>query len=151
MVGAAVYGAVGAVWMFLLGTVAPQPAGSVVLWGSLTLYGAWGTVVFWRRTALPFVTLAVLLASLTAALLAALAFRGWPFPNVPDGWMAPIVALLILGPILLVVESRLHPLQWTRWKAFAEDKSAWDILLMRHVPYLEETVETDPATPPAAP
>ena len=38
MWGAAVYGLLGGLWMFVLDTVAPQPAGSVVLWDGSVSY-----------------------------------------------------------------------------------------------------------------
>ena len=139
MRGAAVHGALGALWMFLLGTVAPQPIGAVVLWALFAVYGAWGATVVWRRTALPFATASALLATLIAALLAGLAMRGWAFPALPPGWTVAIVAAMFLGPILLLVESKVHPLQWARWKAYADNKGAWDILLGRHVPDLRQS------------
>jgi hypothetical protein len=141
-VGAAVYGLLGGVWMFMLGRVAPQSAGSVVLWGGYAVYGVWGGITLWRRTGLPFATAAVFLAT-AIALLMALAIAGWPFPQRPPGWLTPVTALLLLLPILLVVESRVHPGQWAQWKAYAEDKNAWDILLGRHVPYLRDTHSVD--------
>ncbi len=143
MWGAAVYGLLGGVWMFLLRTVAPQPAGSVVLWGGYAIFGIWGGITLWRRTGLLFATAAVFLATAIAALLTALAIDGWPFPQLPPGWLTPVTALLLLLPALLIVESKAHPRQWAQWKAYAEDKSAWDILLGRHVPYLRGSDSVD--------
>lgn len=106
-------------------------------------FRVWGGTVLWRRTGLPFATAAVFLATAVAALLAVLAIAGWPFPYLFHGWLAPVTALLFFAPGLLIVESRVHPRQWAQWKAYAEDKNAWDILLGRHVPYLRDTDSVD--------
>lgn len=142
---AALYGLLFGVVMFLLGDVAPQPAGSLVLWGGLALHGSWGARVLWRRTRLPFATAAVLVAVLLSLTFASASLEGYTLATPPQDlrWVVTIVGLALLSPVLLFVESKAHAAEWARWKEFMEDKTAWDILLGRHVPDLRRSFSTD--------
>lgn len=40
------------------------------------------------------------------------------------------------GPLLFLIESRLHRAKWVQWKQYMERQTAWDILKGRHIPDL---------------
>ena len=134
MLGSAIYGALLGVGFVAVQRVAPQPIGWVVWWAFFAVQLAWGSVLTWRRTALPFMTGALLVGSATAALLAVLSAAGFVFPALPFRFAVPVYFLMAVGPSCLLIESRLHRREWLRWKEHMQDKSAWDILLGRHIP-----------------
>jgi hypothetical protein len=136
MWGSAAYGLFMGVAFVLLGEVAPQPVGSIVLWGALAGQLTWGTGVCWRRTGLPFATAAMAIGAATAGLLTVLAASGNVFPDLPLGWWVPVGFGLFSGPACLFVESRIHRAEWKRWRDYMEPKNAWDIFTGRHIPNL---------------
>ena len=141
MLGSAFYGLLITLVMFLVGVVAPQPAGSLVLWGGLAIHGAWGATVLWRRTRLPFATAAVAAGVFASIAFAVLSLYGYTFASPPRELRSAllIVCLVLLIPLLLFLESNVHPAEWQRWKRFMENKTAWDIVRARHIPDLRTT------------
>jgi len=140
MSGAAAYGMLYAMAMFLLVQTAQQPWGSMVFFGFVASHMGWGAVVIWTRTGLPFWTMTMVLASLTNVLLVVLASFGRVFPDIPFWAWAVLLGNLVAGIVSHTLERRLHSTRWRAWSTFMEDKSAWDIFTGRHVPVLREPV-----------
>lgn len=139
MWGSILYGFFLGVGALLFIQAAPQPAGSLLWWGFFACQLTWGAALCWRRTGLPFATGAMAIAAATAGTLAALAAAGHTFPDLPRPWWGPVAAGLLAGPLLLMVESRVHHAKWKQWKEYMERKNAWDILLGRHIPNLRDS------------
>jgi len=136
MVGSAMYGLVLGAGFFALTTLAPQPVGSAVWWSLLAGQLSWGASITWRRTRLPFATAAMLAGAGASAIVAVATVLGYAFSFLPIVWAVPVFGLLALGPVCLLLESRMHPREWSHWGTYMEHKSAWDILLCRHIPDL---------------
>jgi hypothetical protein len=139
MWGSAVYGFFLGVGAVLFIWTAPQPVGSILWWGFFAGQLTWGAALCWRRTGLPFATGAMAIAGATSGMLAALAAAGRVFPDLPRAWWPLVGAGLLLGPLLLLIESRLHRAKWIQWKRYMERKSAWEILMGRHIPELRDS------------
>ncbi|MCL4191909.1 MAG: hypothetical protein KJZ87_09190 [Thermoguttaceae bacterium] len=76
------------------------------------------------------------IAAASSATLAALAAAGYVFPDLPRASWAPVGAGIVAGPLLFLIESRLHRAKWMQWKQYMERQTAWDILKGRHIPNL---------------
>lgn len=139
MWGSAVYGFFLAVVAPLFLRAAPQPVGSILWWGFFAGQLTWGAALCWRRTGLPFATAAMAAAATTSGLLAALAAAGHVFPDLPAAWWAPVGAGLLSGPLLFLIESRVHRAKWMQWKEYMERKNAWEIFTGRHIPDMRES------------
>lgn len=135
------YGFYLAIAIFLGTQIAPQPAGSIVIWAFFTAQLAWGSSLVWRRTRLPFATAALVVASATSALITGLALSGTVFPHLSLVWWIPVAIGLVTPGILFLVESRVNREKWTQWKEFTEHKTAWDVFTGRHIPDLGSTRE----------
>lgn len=131
MIGSAVYGGCLGFLVTAVNLFAPQPTGAVLLWAGFALQLAWGASVCWRRTRLPFATAAMAAGAVGSAGLSVLAAFDRVFPDAPIGLWLPFV---LAGPVFLLIEARVHPERWAAWKAYMEDKSAWDIFTGRHIP-----------------
>jgi hypothetical protein len=136
MNGSAVYGLIGGFLFVVMTRVGPQPTGSVVFFTLSAGHLMWGAAICWRRTRLPLATTAMIIGAITFTVFATLAAFGTVFPDFPPGWWPPIVLGMVAGPLCLLAESRLHRRQWTEWRDYMADKSAWDILMARHIPTL---------------
>lgn len=141
MVGSAMYGCVLALGFFLATKIAPQPAGSVLWWGVLTIQLGIAARLCWRRTALPFVTAAMTIAAAGCALLATLAAAGMVYPDLPAAWWPLVGAGMVASPTLVLVESRVSRARWDRWRVSMQRCSLWDILRGRHIPNLRQPPE----------
>ena len=139
MWGSAVYGFFLGVGALLFVQTAPQPFGSIVWWGFFEGQLTWGAVLCWRRTRLPFASAAMAIAAASSGMLAALAVAGHVFPDLPRAWWVPVGGGLLSGPLLFLIESRVHRAKWMQWKHHMERKNAWDILKGRHIPELHDS------------
>lgn len=130
----------GAQYGVLLGLVlaASQFAGpriQAALMVLLALQSLLFAVVVWQRTRLPFFTL--------AGVAATIAFAGGAIFNYREldlfTFSLP-VAVFYVGaiavPLLLAIESRVHPAEWRAWKEHMDTMSFLDILRGRHIPRL---------------
>ena len=133
MYGAAMYGMFLVVSIFVLKELAPQPAGTVVWWALLAAQGTWGASIAWRRTRLPFATTSLAVSAFSSAAVAVLAALGYAGFLVQGTFAAVAVATLFACNF---AESRVHPVEWRKWRAHAERMTAWDILAGRGIPYL---------------
>ena len=132
----ALYGMIIGVAFFVFTRLLPQPLGSIVYWGLLSVQLAWGAVLTWRRTALPFATAGLVTGAATATSLVVLAAIGHPYPNeMPQSWLL-LSGGFIVAPLFLLIESRVNPAKWKQWAQHMENKSAWDIVTGRHIPQL---------------
>ncbi len=114
------------------------PEAYAVIWGLILVQNAVGAVVAWRRTGLLLWTTALVIGAVTSALLLALSARGWRIPFMPLAWNVVVAGLIGSALLCMWGEKRRHPREWAEFKAFMKKKSAWDMLLFRHVPVLRE-------------
>ena len=110
---------------------APLAVGSLVA-GVLIVAG----VLTWRRTGLKFASFSMFTA---ACAMAVLTFR---LMRSPDLFAAPLWLLLafgvfvLLGPLLMWVQSRTAPDTWRQWRQHADTVPLSDMLRFRHIPDL---------------
>jgi hypothetical protein len=136
MVGSMIFGGVLGFLGPLAMMAAPQPAGTVIFCGGLAMYMTWGALLIWRRTGLPFVTAAVLLAAIESAIWVAAAIIGYRFPALPTSWAALFYSLIVVGIVLMIAEQRIHADEWELWRRHMEHMGARDLLTGRHIPDL---------------
>jgi hypothetical protein len=134
MAGSASYGFLFGIAFVILARVAPQPAGSIVLWLLVAIHLACGSVVCWRRTALPCATAAIAINSATSSGFAVLAALGQVYPDIAPEYLVLAGLGVLSGAVLFFVESRLNRDKWARWKQHAARQTLWDILTVRHIP-----------------
>lgn len=105
------------------------------LCGVIALQLTVGAVVVWRRTALPFAALANLSGAVAMVAGAVLFGRGDDIFSA--SWPAAVFyAGALLGPLLLLIESRVHRAEWVAWREHMEPMSVVDVITGRHVPRL---------------
>jgi xanthine/uracil permease len=138
MPASALYGLFVGTAFFLLNRVAPQPLGLVIWWSFWAVQLALLATACWRRTGLPFATAAMATGAVFSGLLAVLAGTARIFPDLTHGWWVVVSVGLILAPLCLAVESRVHRSEWAIWWQHMEGMTAWDIFLGRHIPPLRE-------------
>ena len=132
------YGALLGVVMVVLTKVAPQPAGAVIFWSLICIQLAWLAMTCWRRTGLPFVTAAMINGSAVSAGLVVVALIGQPFPNLaPASWVL-FGCEAAIGPVFLVIESRVNPEKWQLWARHMEHQTLWHVVAGRHIPDLRK-------------
>lgn len=120
----------------LMAMAAPQPAGSIIFFGAMTTYMTWGGLRIWRRTGLPFITTAVLLAAIMSAMMVVAAIVGVRFPSLPLRWAVPFYSLAVTGFIVGMIEQHIHPHEWGLWRRHMEHMGARDVFTGRHIPDL---------------
>ncbi len=81
----------------------------------------------------------MVIAATASGLLAALAAAGHVFPDLTAAWWAPVGAALLSGPLLFLIESRVHPAKWTLWQEYMARTNAWEIFTGRHIPDLRDS------------
>jgi hypothetical protein len=138
MRGSAIYGLFLGVGIVLFLELAPQPLGSVVLWGFFAGQLTWAAALCWRRTGLPFVTAAMAIGAASSGMMAVLATAGHVLPDLLLAAWAPMVGVPFAIALLMVIESRIHREKWLQWERYMAQKSAWDILRGRHIPELRD-------------
>ena len=136
--GAALYGGLLGVVMFVLTTFVSQPAAAITFWSLICVQLAWGALTCWNRTGLPFATAAMINGSVVSAGLVVVAVIGQPFPNLaPASWVLFGCGAAI-GPSFLVIESRVNQQKWQEWRRQMEHKTLWHVLTGRHIPDLRK-------------
>jgi len=115
----ALYGVLFGIAFFVFGRLVPQPMGAVILWSAIAIQLSLGAGICWRRTGLPFASVAMFHGSVMSVCLVVLALMGQPFPNLAPG-------------------SRVNRVKWAEWGRYMEHKSVWDILTGRHIPDLRD-------------
>lgn len=112
MAASGLYGVVVAAAFWVCVQLAPQPAGSVIYWGLLSLQLTWGALVCWRRTGLPFMTAGLAAGAVTSACLTVIAVMGGLFPNFSaESWVL-LGGGLALPPLFFHIESRANRDTW---------------------------------------
>jgi len=132
------YGALLGIVMVVLTKVAPQPAGAVMFWSLICVQMALVAMTCWRRTGLPFATAAMINGSVVSAGLVVLALIGQPFPNLaPASWVL-FGCEAAIGPVFLVIESRVNHEKWQAWARHMEGQTLWHVVAGRHIPDLRK-------------
>jgi nucleoside recognition membrane protein YjiH len=135
----ALYGALlGVVWVVLT-TFVPQPADAIIFWSLICIQLAWGALICWRRTGLPFATAAMIAGSVVSAGLVVVALIGQPFPNLALASWVLFGCVAAVGPLFLLIESRVNPEKWREWKRHMETTTLWEIVTGRHIPDLRKS------------
>ena len=135
---ASLYGAFLGIAFFVFTKLVPQPIGSVILWTLFTVQLSWGALMCWRRTGLPFVTAAQIAGAIISASLVVLAVIGHPYPAWSvESWVL-FAAAALLGPVFLLIESRVNRVKWQQWAHHMERQTVWDIVTARHIPQLRD-------------
>lgn len=134
MRGSAVYGLLLGLLFIVLTRLAPQPIGSLILWGALALQSGWMAWLLLRRTRMYLASAAMIMTTNMAILLMLAAVRGQTFPELSIEFAVPSYALMLEGLVLMAVAARVHRREWEAWRSFMQGKSAWDLVLGRHVP-----------------
>ena len=132
------YGALLGVAMVVLTKFVPQPAGAIIFWSLICIQLSWGALTCWRRTGLPFASAAMINGSVMSAGLVVLALMGQPFPNLaPTSWVLFGCGAAV-GPLFLLIESRVNRDKWREWARNMEHTTPWHILTGRHIPDLRK-------------
>ena len=141
MTAGVIYGLVGGLVFIVLES---HPAGSFVYWGFVAMQSAWATPRIWRKTGLPFVATAGILATISSTLMAVASIYGYRVATLPIELATPFFIMSGLIVVCMLLEPRVHPNEWDLWKKFAADKTLWEVLTLRSVPHLrpQRTNET---------
>ena len=110
---------------------------TALLCGLIALQLEIGAFVVWLRTALPLAALANLSGAVAMAAGAVLFGRGYDIfsASLPA---AVFYAGVLLGSLLLFIESRVHRAEWIEWRAHMEPMSLLDVMTGRHIPRLRQ-------------
>jgi hypothetical protein len=112
------------------------PTAGFVVFGAVALHGARSAWILHSRTPFRNLVGALVIGVVVSAVIAVLSF------SEPDGVFAVLhtspwlFGLLLLAPIALMAESRLHPDAWKAWRDRVERSSLVDLLTGRSVPRL---------------
>lgn len=130
---------------------APQPLGLGLFWAVVALQLGLFSMVLWRRTRLPFATAGMVASAAGSLLSCGLNLTGyrWPaysasFPGLPMLWAAPVLALLIAGPVCLFVESRVNRTQYRAWRQRQKEQGVWGLIAFRDVPDMRRRQQAGP-------
>jgi hypothetical protein len=137
--GSGLYGALLGLIIVVLMKFAPQPAGAIIFWSLICIQLAWGALMCWRRTGLPFASAAMINGSVMSVGLVVLALIGQPFPHLaPASWVL-VGCGAAIGPLFLLIESRVNQVKWQEWKRHMEHQTVWQIATGRHIPDLRKS------------
>jgi hypothetical protein len=131
-----IFGFVGGLVFPVMTMMAPQPLGSIIFFGVMTIYMTWGALRMWRRTGLPFISTAVLLSAVMSATMVVAAAAGVRFPGLPFRWAIPFYSMPAMSVLLMFVEQHVHAHEWEIWRQHMEHMGAWDVFTGRHIPDL---------------
>lgn len=135
----AMYGVVIGIGSVVFTRLTRQPIGSIIFWGFVSVQLSWGAVTCWRRTGLPFATAAMAAGAVMSICLGVLAAMGHPFPDLaPVSWVL-FCGGAVVGPLFLLIESRVNRDKWQQWARHMEHRNVWDILTWRHIPFLRNS------------
>ena len=136
MKAAMLYGLMLGIAFPLLTAVAPQPGGSILMWGAIAIQLAWGAVLTQARMGLFFSSLAMALGSALSIMVVALYATGYDLFTFPMPWAAYYWLGVIVVAITLHLDMFLHPAKREAWRRHMEKVSVWDMLRGRHIPDL---------------
>ena len=114
------------------------------LWLILALQLAVAGVVTWRRTKLMFSPAAMLAGSGTLMLLAYWTFNGRPLTERSWPELVFFLTLIAVGPAFFWLESHRSAEQWKAWGGAMEKATMKDMLLLRHIPSLNQAEGRSP-------
>jgi hypothetical protein len=138
----AAYGLGGALVAFLLGSVAPQPWGSIVLWSLLGLQSLRFAYLLLRRTTM-YTAAAGGLCMALSCMGAVMAYTSGARPLDRMATAIPMITAGVIGLLLtLVVTPRVYKDQWARWREYQGrlKHGLWDFVLLRNLPDLRHSV-----------
>ena len=128
------YGVLAATVMFVFTRLAPQPTGVIIFFSILCIQLSWVARICWRRTGLPFATAAMINGSVMAAALVVLALMGEVFPDFAPATWVLFGRWAAIGPVCLLIESRVNQEKWGQWAQHMEHQAPWHIAIGRHIP-----------------
>jgi hypothetical protein len=132
------YGVLLGIVLYVLTALAPQPAGAIIFWSLICIQLSWGALTCWRRTGLPFASAAMVNGSVMSAGIVILALMGQPFPDLaPASWVL-FGCGAAMGPLFLLIESRVNREKWREWARHMEHQTPWHIVTGRHIPNLRK-------------
>lgn len=134
----AMYGVLLGIAFFVCSRQMPQPLGAVILWSVIAIQLSFGARTCWRRTGLPFASVAMFHGAVMSLCLVVLALIGQPFPNLAPGSWVLFGGETLVVPVFLLVESRVNRVKWAEWVRHMEHTSVWDIFTGRHIPDLRD-------------
>jgi len=129
------YGLLLSVPLMVLLILMPQPLGTVIAFGLISVQLAAGAVLVWSRTGLKYATASMLTGAAGSALTAYQFATGVGLFALSVA-SAAALALLVGSVVLFSLEERANPDKWQAWRAFMANKSVTDILRGRHIPHL---------------
>lgn len=106
------------------------------MWSFCCIQLAWIGLACWRRTGLPFLTAALINGSVLSAGMVAVAVIGEPYPNLAPATWVLFGCGAAIGPLFLLIESRVNRERWREVGRHMEDKTIWHVLTGRHFPDL---------------
>ena len=139
MKSAMLYGLMLGIAVPLLTTMAPQPGGSILLWGAIAVQLSWAAALTRERTGLLFSSLAMALGSALAVMVVAVHAAGYDLFSIPMPWATVFWSGVVVAPITLHVDMFVNPAKWEAWKRHMEEISIWDMLRFRHIPDLRSS------------
>ena len=110
---------------------APVAVGSLIA-GVLIVAGA----LTWRRTGLRLASASMVAG---ACAMAVLTFRLMQSPDLfaaPFGLLLVLGFFVLLGPLLMFLQSRTAPDTWRQWRQHVDTVTLTDMLRFRHIPDL---------------
>jgi len=136
------YGLMVVTLIFVLGSWAPQPAGSIVLWSALSAHDGLSLWITWRhRLWLPWFQaggVAALLASLTMIPLSARGLDlGTILTELPLPMGVAIWSAILFVPLAMGLEALRDSPEWKALSARSEHASLWEVITFQHVPHIE--------------
>lgn len=136
MKAAGVYGLVGGLSFSLVAALVPQPWAFILLFGVTAVQLTAGAIITFRRTGLPFASLAMVIGAVESAVVVVLYATGYTLFTTPRPWAIVFWAGMVATPAVLYVDAFVNEDKWEAWKRHMESCSARDIFAGRHIPDL---------------
>ena len=134
----AIQGVVAGTLGVLLGVIAPQPWGGMILWSLVSLVGMRGTWIVIHRTTMYASAVGGALMTVASLGVVIAVAAGYRFPAFPVAIAIPVFGLFGAGFVATLAARRLYPDQVRRILEHMQGSrfSAWDLFLMRNIPDL---------------
>jgi hypothetical protein len=132
------YGLFLALLMFVLGTLAPQPLGSIVFWTALSVQAVLGLGITWRRLRLPWFSAGGIAALFVCLAMIPISARGLNLATIgtelPLSVVVAIWSAVMFVPLSIGLEALRDSPEWRAWSARVEHATLWQMITFQHVP-----------------